>query len=201
MDHWLAIPHGDWRPFIPIFLAASSFLPYSCAPVQGCCVSNTMATFCTNTPCTAVGFLQQCRGTEEREKRWNKEAGRLRRFLGEQIRTKPLWTFGGKQTFNLNYQNKDFVINIIGDRILLDLNPVTLNSLHPRVISVHVFIVPSSQDLWKLSEVDVHHWRLVSTILIKIYLLLLTSQTETFSTSATAFEALQSARLSSEPFK
>lgn len=64
MDHWLAIPHGDWRPFIPIFLAASSFLPYSCTLVQGCCVLNTMATW---------------------EKRWNQDGGQLRCFAGDQM--------------------------------------------------------------------------------------------------------------------
>lgn len=38
-----------------------------------------------NTHCAAVVILQQCRHTEEKEKRWNKEVGRYRCFPGEHI--------------------------------------------------------------------------------------------------------------------
>lgn len=132
MDHWLAIPHGDWRPFIPIFLAASSVLPYSCALVQGCCVSNTMATW---------------------EKRWNQDGGQLRCFAGDQMCIK------------LHLPFFKFAININNDRIRL----ATLKFPPPK----SSFLIKGSTHLPRSSEVEVHRWRLFSTILIQIYLLIL----------------------------
>lgn len=94
----------------------------------------------------------------------------------------------GNQMFFVFFK---FVMNF-DDRILLDRNSATLT--HIRVSSL-------SQEFWKQLGVEVDRGRLFSTTLIKIYLLILPLQIETFSASAIAFETLHSAKLAPQPFK